>query len=240
MDTSILEDLGLTNAEIKIYIALLELGATTAGPILDKTRLQNSVVHMTLHKLVEKGFASYIKKGKVRHYTAADPKNIVNFIEEKKKKFEKLLPELLVRQQKVDKQEAEVYEGFNGFKNMLYELIKDAKKGDEYLFFSFYTENPDDFDNVYNFYKDFEKEREKLGIEVKGIAPLSIKEKFKGRELKNVMFADFPSPINISIFRNKVIFTPWEDKKVSFMIHSRQMAESFRKYFYSIWNKTLN
>lgn len=47
MDTQILEDIGLTNAEIKVYIALLELGTSTAGPIIEKTGLQNSVVHMT-------------------------------------------------------------------------------------------------------------------------------------------------------------------------------------------------
>ena len=39
MDITILEDLGLTNAEIKIYLALLELGSTTAGPIIEKSGL---------------------------------------------------------------------------------------------------------------------------------------------------------------------------------------------------------
>lgn len=237
MDTSILEDLGLTNAEIKIYLALLELGTSTAGPVLEKTGLQNSVVHMTLRKLVEKGFVSFVKKGKVRHYQATDPRNITKFIEEKKARFEAILPELLVKQKKQEKQEAEVYEGFKGFKNMLYEFIEDAEKGDEYLFFSFYTENPDDFDNVYNFYADFEKERKKRGLVVRGIAPSAVKEKFKGRDIKNIKFVDFPVPMNISVFRDKVVLTPWEDKQVSFLIHSRQLAESFRRYFHSIWGQ---
>ncbi|MDP7521026.1 MAG: helix-turn-helix domain-containing protein, partial [Candidatus Pacearchaeota archaeon] len=237
-DTSILEDIGLTNAEIKVYLALLELGNSTAGPILDKTSLQNSVVHMTLHKLVEKGFISFIKKGKIKHYRATDPKNIINFIEEKKTRFETILPELLIKQKKQETQEAEIFEGFKGFKNMLYEFIKDANKGDEYLFFSFYTKNHKDFEDVYNFYKEFEKERKRLGIKVKGIAPSNIKHMFKGRNIKNILFLDVPIPMNISIFKNKVIFTPWEDKQVSFMIHSKQLAESFRNYFYSIWKSS--
>ena len=61
MDTKILEDIGLTNAEIKVYLALLELGSSTAGHILEKSGLQNSVVHMTLHKLIDKGFITFIK-----------------------------------------------------------------------------------------------------------------------------------------------------------------------------------
>ena len=60
MDTRILEDIGLTNAEIKIYLALLELGTSTAGPILEKSGLQNSVVHMTLKKLVDKGLVTFV------------------------------------------------------------------------------------------------------------------------------------------------------------------------------------
>ena len=118
---------------------------------------------------------------------------------------------------------------------MLYKFIDDAEKGDEYLFFSFYTDKPDDFDNVYNFYREFEKERKKRGMVVKGIVPTRIKSKFEGRELKNIKFVNFPVPTNLSIFKDKVVLTPWQDKRVSFMIYSRQLADSFRKYFYSIY-----
>jgi len=237
MDEQIFQEIGLTNAETKVYLGLLKTGLTTAGPLLDETGFQNSTLHKTLHKLVSKGFASFNIKGKTRHYQASDPENILKFIKEKENKFETMLPELKLLQKPIEKQEAEIFEGFKGFKNMLYEFIKSAEKGDEYLFFSFYTENPDDFENVYNFYKDFEKERKKLGIVVKGLAPSKIKDKFEERDIKNIKFVDFPIPLNISVFRNKVIFTPWEDKQISFMMHSKQLAESFRQYFYSIWNK---
>ena len=48
MEISILEDLGFSKAEIKVYLALLELGVTKAGEVIRHTSLQNSVVHMTL------------------------------------------------------------------------------------------------------------------------------------------------------------------------------------------------
>jgi len=235
METTILEDLGFTNAEIKIYLSLLELGESTAGPILDKSGLQNSVVHMTLHKLLEKGLISYVIKGKTKHYRATNPKNILKIIDEKKTQFQNILPELLSKQKTDEPQTVEIYEGFKGFKSMIQEFIKGAKKGDEYLFFSIYTKNLEDLDPVYNFYKEFDKERAKLGIITKGLAPIEIKEKFKGR--KKIKFVRFPIPTNISIFKDKVILTPWEDKQVSFLISSRQLAENYRSYFYSIYNK---
>ena len=237
MDTVILEDLGLTNAEIKIYLVLLELGSSTAGPILEKTGLQNSVVHMTLHKLVGRGFISFVKKGKIKHYQATDPRNIISFIEEKKEKFEKILPQLIAKQQGKEKQEAEIFEGIKGIKNMYYEQIKNGKKGDEYLFFSFYPKYLDKFDDVFTFYKHFESVREQKGFITRGIIPSNIKDKYMGRDTKTLLFVNFPVPTNISIFQDYIIFISAEEEIIAFLIHSRQLVESFRMYFYSIWDK---
>jgi HTH-type transcriptional regulator, sugar sensing transcriptional regulator len=236
MDESIFQDLGLTNAETKVYLALLEIGETTAGKILDKTSLQNSTVHKVLNKLVQKGYVSFIIKSKTRHYKAVDPESLLQFIDEKRNKLKAAIPILKSLQKPVEKQEAEIYEGFKGLKNMLQEFVKDAKKGDEYLFFSFYTKNPEDFEYIYRFYAEFDKEREKRGIVTKGIVPKKIQHSIKDRMHPKIKVVDFPIPTNISVFQNKVLFTPWEDKKISFLIHSRQLADSFRIYFYSIWD----
>jgi len=192
---------------------------------------------MTLHKLLEKGFVTFIIKGKVKHYQACDPKNIIKFIEHKKNRFEELLPELLIRQQKTEKQEAEVYEGIKGFKNAHYEMITDAKKGDEYLFFSFDHMDTEYTDQALAFFRDFEKERKQKGIKIKGICPSILKKQLLDRDLTTMLFVDFPIPTNISICKNKVIFMPWEDKPVCILVYSTQLSESFRKFFYSIWTK---
>ena len=238
MDTEILSDMGLTNAEIKIYLALLGLGNVTAGPIIKKTNLQNSVVHSTLPKLAEKGVISFVKKGGIKVYSATDPQNIINFIEEKKNRFERLLPELLKKQAHKQSQEAAVYQGFKGLKSMLYELIKESKKGDEYLFFVFDTAYPEKYEKVYDFYKlQFHNERKKRGIKEKGLSPERLKKLVKSAKWTKgaIKFVSFPIPTNLSIFQDKVAFTPWDDGEVSFLIHSKQLAESFRHYFYSIW-----
>jgi HTH-type transcriptional regulator, sugar sensing transcriptional regulator len=237
MDTSILEDLGFTKSEIKIYLALLETGKGGASLLIDKTGLQNSVVHMTLNKLIKKGLVAYITKGRFREYFAQDPKIILEILDKKRSKLTELIPEIIKKQKPVEKNDAKVFKGLRGLKSALYDMIEEAKKGDEYLFFSFYTKNPNDFSEVYDYYKEFEKDREKYGIVTKGVAPQDIKEKFIGRSLKNIKFIDYPVPMNISVFRDNVLMTPWESEQITFLIKSRQLAESFRIYFYSIWNK---
>ena len=238
MDYSILEDIGLTTAEIKVFLALLELGTATAGPIMEKAGTQNSVTHSTLASLVEKGLISYVKKGHVRNYQTADPDILLKFIDKKRNKLNQLLPELIARQKLVEKQEVEIYEGLRGHRVMLYDFIEDAKKGDEYLFLSFFAKNADDFDDIFELYNEFSKDRRRIGLKTKGIAPIQIKGKFKDRfKGEELLFVDFPILTNITIFKNKVFMTPWEDRKMSFLIHSRQLAEMYRQYFYSIWDK---
>lgn len=238
MDYSILEEIGMTNAQIKVYIALLKRGTTTAGPLLDETALQNSTLHKTLNKLVKDGIASFIVKGKIRYYRAVDPNTILKIMKVRQSKFLELLPVLKSLQIPTERHDVEIYDGIKGLENMLYELIKGAKKGDEFLFFAFYTKNKEDLNKVFKFYVDFDKERERIGIVVKGVVPSYLKEEFlrSGRKDKNVKFLDFPIPLNMSVFKDRVIFTPWQDKEISFLVYSRQLADSFREYFYSIYN----
>jgi HTH-type transcriptional regulator, sugar sensing transcriptional regulator len=237
MINELLLELGFTVAESKVYLALLKAGVTTAGPLLDMTHLQNSTLHKTLKSLVSKGFASYTIRSKTRYYQAVSPDFLLKVLREKEEKLKSLLPSLKALQKPVQKQKAEIFEGFKGLKNMLFEMIEDAGKGDEYLFFAFYTKDPDSEDRVYEFYKDFEKERLHRGIKVRGIAPSSIKDKFKGRKVKNVVFVNTPIPMNIGIVKDKIMFTPWEDSEVSILIHSKQLANSFKAYFELLWKK---
>src|SRR3989344_9618815 len=94
MDTTILEDLGLTSGEIKVYMALSELGSSLAGPIIEKTGLQNSVVHRALHSLIAKGLITFIIEGRGKTYQISDPRNFIGYLEDKKRKFEEIIPEL--------------------------------------------------------------------------------------------------------------------------------------------------
>ncbi|MBI2665760.1 hypothetical protein HYX12_04015 [Candidatus Woesearchaeota archaeon] len=50
MDIDLLRNIGLTDSEIKVYLALLELGSSTKGPIVDKSRVASSKIYELLEK----------------------------------------------------------------------------------------------------------------------------------------------------------------------------------------------
>ena len=235
MDTQILEDIGMTNAEIKVYLALLELGSTTAGPVIDKSGLQNSVVHMTLHKLIEKGFASYVREGKIKHYQAIDPKNILRYIDEKKERFQELLPELLIKQQTAkEKQEITVFRGKNGVKELMYALLEAG--GKEHVTIGAPAESlmlPDEW------WYSYHKKRAAKGIKARLLFYESLRywkaeKKYKNAEVRYTAVGK--EPLTETIIRNdKVGIIIWTEKPMGILFHHKKMADSYREFFELTW-----
>jgi sugar-specific transcriptional regulator TrmB len=241
MDITPLENIGLTNAEIKVYLTLLEIGQTKVGSIIEKSDLQSSVVHNAIHKLQDKGLISYIKKGQIKHYKATDPNNFMDFIEEKKKNFQKILPELLLKQKLAkERNEAEVYIGFKGIMNMLLEIIKDAKKGEEFYFFTADFEQMNE--KIQNFFRKYDPKRKARGIIVKGIVPLKLKHLFEDRikrKIYQIKYTEQVIPPHMGIFQDKIFMFTWGEKPAGYLIYSKQLADRYKQFFNSIWNNTI-
>ncbi|MBW3012929.1 helix-turn-helix domain-containing protein, partial [Candidatus Woesearchaeota archaeon] len=86
---TLLEGLGLTKSEISVYLALLELGSSTTGKIVDKSGASSSKIYEILDKLIQKGLVSYVLKANIKYFEAAPPKRILDYIEEKKASISK-------------------------------------------------------------------------------------------------------------------------------------------------------
>jgi len=235
MDTSVLEGLGLTKTEIKIYLTLLELGPTKVGNVIEKSNLASSAVHNSLNTLIEKGLISYIKIGKIKHYQAVPPKELVEFIEEKKKKVLEILPELEKKQMiGKEKQAAEIYEGSKGIKAMLDLLIEDVKKGDEFLFFAL---NIEQFNKeIDDFFLKFNLKLNEKGITAKGISNKDVARIWL-KKIPKIKQTNLPIPNGVTIFKDKICFYDWGEKPVGFLINSKQITDSYKKLFWKVWEK---
>ena len=99
MDSNrVLREIGFSEREAKVYLALLELGQTTVGPIAAKTRIQHSKVYPTLEKLIDRGLVSFIIRSKTKYFQASDPTHISNILRERERKFNAILHKLKQKQ----------------------------------------------------------------------------------------------------------------------------------------------
>jgi sugar-specific transcriptional regulator TrmB len=236
VDTVILEDIGLTNAEIKVYLALLELGTSTAGPILEKTGLQNSVVHLTLNKLIEKGLVSFVKEGKRNIYQPANPKHITEYIDEKKERFQEILPQLVATQHTAkEKPEITVFRGVKGIRELLYELLEAG--GKEHHTFGSSRKSLMMGDA---WWISYHKKRARKGITAKLLFNESLK--FWRAEVRypksEIMYtkAGF-EPLTETVIRNdRIGIIIWTDRPIGILIHQKEAAESYDEFFQMMWN----
>ncbi|MDO8427808.1 MAG: helix-turn-helix domain-containing protein, partial [Candidatus Diapherotrites archaeon] len=147
MNESLLNDLGLTHGEARVYLSLLNLGPSKVGLIVKKSNVASSKVYAILDKLIQKGLVSYIFQGKLKVYSAANPLRLLDYAEELKDKvdetkiqLEKILP-LLESKFLATRADyhAEIFEGLRGIRNFFDLSKKDLKKG-EVLYTLGYTQ----------------------------------------------------------------------------------------------------
>ena len=238
MDPTIMEDLGLTSAESRTYLALLELGQTKTGPLIRKSGLQSSVVYNSLQGLKEKGLVHWIVRGKSKRYEAASPAVILELFEERKRRFRELLPELMLRRQKAGRPfEAEVYEGSRAVLGMLLGWIKDAKAGEDYLFFSVAMERYDT--EIQRFFERYDMKRAERKLRVRGIAHERQRGIFAHRVAERLLamrYVKHPILNGVSVFRGMVATIVWDEGEFSaVLVRSSAVASAYRAFFEEVW-----
>ena len=239
-----LKNIGFTDGEIKIYLALLELGESSTGKITKQSGISGSKVYEVLDRLGKKGLVSHIMKNGVKYFEAAPPTRILEYLDERKNGIDqdkedvlKVIPSLLLRQQHVPKSEVKVYTSWEGMKTVNQDIINTLKTDEEWLEMGLSTQ-PKSWEIYFN---RKQTERAKKGIIHKSIINIKYKSLFKARKnLPRTQYRFFPEnfemPISTEIYKNKVaIFVLILEAPTTIVIESEHVAESFRKYFHVLW-----
>ena len=122
---SVLEDFGLSKKEVQVYLSLLRLGGSTVSRLAKETKINRITVYDVLKYLGSKGLVSSIDKNSKKYFSAADPKILINLLEEKKEKIKSILPQLEVQKKTVKEiTKLEFYEGKSGMKVIMDDIIK--------------------------------------------------------------------------------------------------------------------
>jgi sugar-specific transcriptional regulator TrmB len=240
IDISVFEELGLTDSEAKTYLALLELGSSTAGDILVKSGLQNSVIHRALNSLIEKSIINYIMEGKRKVYQATDPTNFYHFIDEKKRKFDDILPKLKEKQSLSRNSEtATVYKGNRGI-NEVYSLLR-SQGSKEYL--SFGGGRQCELRMGTSWWKNHHLKRLDNKLPSRQVFDETVRgfgNFLHNKPLSQVRFlpAEFEQFQETVIVADYVAITIFTDIAYSLLIHDRLVAEGYRKHFELLWKQS--
>lgn len=238
MDTSILKEIGFSDREIRVYIALLEIGKSTAGPIAVKAQLSQTKVYETLGKLIERGLIRYTLISKTKYFQATEPKQILSLIDEKKEKFKEILNELEAKQKfGKEQQTAIIYEGYKAVKLLFNSIVNRLTKKDYYYAFALkesYKSNsaPDFFANVH---KSLQENKVIDLVLASYDMQDEIKKNYKDNTHIKIRFIKKSLPVGVVIVLGKIIQLSWGELPTAIEIVSVKISEDYKKFFEDMW-----
>ena len=248
MDTSALKELGLTDGEIKVYLALVRLGEITSGPIVEESGVSVSKVYQILDRLSKKGLASHIVKQKTKYFKAADPKRLLDYLMEKEQKLKeqevnlkKLIPELeLFKGTAVTEETAQVFDGLKGIQTARERTLKIMKKGDQMWIIGI-SKTPYE-GMMTRYFKEYHKRRYTKGIKCRYLY------NEYARKPHGELSATYPlSEVRymakglithgwLEIYADTVTIGLNKGKSFSVVIQNQEVADSFKIYAELMWS----
>lgn len=125
MYQTILEELGLSQNEAKIYAGLIEIGTSSVPQISLKIGVHKRNIYDIIPRLLQKGLIYQIAESKENTYAAVEPNKLADLVWEKESRLNSILPALNKQFKKTTTNEAVyIYKGIEGFKNYLRDIIK--------------------------------------------------------------------------------------------------------------------
>ncbi len=223
--------LGLTEREADAYLALYNFEEVTATQLAKVTKEHRTNIYDSLNNLIKKGLITYSIKKNVKYYKIADPENLLNYIQAKKRIAEGFLPELRRKLISVkEKPLVEVYEGKEGFVSILHKILNMGK--------TIYAIAPSE-EWVKQFpiqLEQYYKERKRKKIYAKLLYVKGTKFIYE-HQLNEIRFlpTEFSQPSTIVIFGDFVAIFMWSEPLVATLTKSKNLSNSFRKYFEVLW-----
>jgi HTH-type transcriptional regulator, sugar sensing transcriptional regulator len=243
MDLQTLKELDLSDGQVAVYTACLELGVSSLNAIQEKTGIERRNIYDILNKLIEKGLISYMENKGRRTYQCTHPNRIREQVQRKQERLAQLDAQvpMLIAQFKESKTEvgAQTYRGNDAMKALLDEMLE---YDESYWIGGNSGVEGTSLKAWFKHWMDRRVERKRMmydlvdnGRFLEGLGPDTLrahkKEFYKLCELP----ADLSSPMVIVIFGNKVAQILWSKQSFAFVLESPEIKESFMKYFHHFW-----
>lgn len=244
-----LTKIGLTDGEIKVYGALLDLGETTRTELAKKSGISPSKIYDIINRLMEKGIVSTVKKVGVLHFSAADPGRLRDFLQKKEEEIaservvvDQLLPSLLAQYAETkEKIDVEVFYGWEGMRTVYSDIAKALKKGDQnYVFGASQGLDPKQADIFFSkYYQEVEKREYSINIifneNVRGNTARTGYFLSHGQHSVRYLYQDTFTEFNF--YKDTVLFVMLLKKPIVIRVRNNEAADSFRKFFETMWKQ---
>jgi len=228
-----LQEIGLSDKEAAIYLALLQVDNASVSDLADKTTINRTTVYPVLQSLEKKGLASEVHIGKKVHYQGAAPERLETYVERQKVVLEERasrLKDIIPQIKSIAREEGErpiikFFEGRDGAITAYEEFFEtqDSKPKKGYFIY-----NRDLLEKTFS-EKEMSKFRTiRLGKEA---TPISVYTKESGERVfhtpgmrTRIDGVKYPIHADITIIEDRIIASTLGESVTSILIKSKDLA----------------
>ncbi len=248
MYTKILEDLGLSPNEAKIYETLVEHGESGVGEISILAKIHRRNTYDSIKRLINKGLCFEVFSSGGNLYNAVDPGKLLELVSEKQQAVEKILPELNKKfKHNSVAEEAFIYRGYEGQKNVWRDILREGKDvmiiGAKAQWF-----DPKLDSTREAFYKETKRKKIIFHLLLDDEIRLKLPEftkNYPGLMKYRYLPKESSTTAIIVIFGDYVVMysgvgiMKMNDNVSFFIIHSKELVEGYVKWFNYMWGLSL-
>lgn len=249
MTTKLLEQIGLSPEEAKIYECLITMGALPARKIAIETAINRSLIYKIIKTLMAKGLVIESEgKRSVSTFTALHPSKLHALVKEKEdalkladQSFHEAVSSLGAQFNLVcGKPSVHFYEGVDGVKYLYKDVLRVGK--DIRLIRTPLDNNHPELDKLV--VEQIKKQVER-GIHTKAIVPMDLEHDdfILKRDQENLVVRkrverkEMNIPAQVVIYGNKVAMTSYKDCLITTIIEDIGIRETFEIIFERLWCK---
>lgn len=237
MKLNALLDLGLSEAEAKLYLALLGLGRARASIVARNTGTKRTTVYAMLKSLVEKGFVVMYLHGNAQLYYAERPERVRNQFNKRLSSFTEFIPQL----EAIAKKDAPI----NGLRRI--ESVSELKHFYGNILHDYAGKNYDIIGNRFSwqdldkeFFVRFRRERAKAKIKTRLLLTHNSKseDSLDNLPLKRTVKylpAKYSFNSTIDIYRDKILIVSPDLSTLAVVIEMPAMTDVFKTIFDLLW-----
>ncbi|HEY4487092.1 MAG TPA: helix-turn-helix domain-containing protein [Candidatus Paceibacterota bacterium] len=235
-----LEELGLTEKEGLVYMALLPRQDTGSSKLIRATGLHGQFVYDALAHLEELGLARHVVQSGRKKFSATTPTRLLSLLEEKRLTAQAVVKKLQTRFVRNHEQDFEVFQGESAFSAHQWDMLERIPQNSEVLVICGPTEHflatLGDTET-----DEFERRRVEKGMSVRyiGMEPMRkrLADMRKWRKLWE--YRVFPGQstglVDTDIWPDNVTFNIFGNPVLSFTIWNKEVAHGHKEFFEALW-----
>ncbi len=237
-----LENLGLDEKEIKIYLACLKLGPSPVRKIAETVDINRQTVYDVLKGLIETGLISYYHQDKRQYFIAEDPaqlKAVIHqrqeILEKTKQEISEIIPQLKsIYNNAGRKPVAKFYEGYAGIELILKDVISRCQEQADKSYDVYSASSIKKY--LYNVYPNFSKDRIKAGIKVRVIS-IGPGGETRGLDERKWLTQKDSAPTYILIYAGRLamISVDSNEKPIGVIIEDKNIYQTQKMIFEFNW-----